>query len=290
MRRLLHAVLMLTVLVVAGPAAAGTLLAGHPVTAGLVAALTQGTGVTVETVVPASLPMGRQASFLTGRGEAAFAAAAARADAVVGLRSVWPADPLYPLARRVNVRVVEIDAARPLDGTVTGVTTRADAPFPWLGIANAGRMADIVAADLRRLYPAEDATIAANLARVKRSLLEVSAHAAQALVAAPDPSVAALSDRFSYLAADLGLEVRRVWALDDRDWTPTQLSELTAWLRREDIPVVLHHREPAAPIVEAVAAGGAKLVVLDTLEKGAPADLPAAFTAMVEAVVPALAR
>lgn len=281
MRRMTVAALLLLAIPQATPeASAETVLAGHPVTAGLAQALTRGTGVTVEAVVPPAIPMGRQHAFLAGRGEAKFVEAARKADAVLTLRSVWAEDPLYPLARRANIRLVEIDAARPVDGALPGIALRDGAAFPWLGIANAGRMADILAADLRRLYPDSATAIDANLAGVKRGLLTLSSTSAQAFAALPDPSVAALSDRFAMLAADLGLDLRKVWTRDDRDWTPDHLAELTAVLKAGRIPVVLHHRQPAAEIVKAVADGGARLIVIDSLESGPPAAIDAALGRM----------
>ncbi len=280
MRRVTLAALLL--LATVPGVSAETVLAGHPVTAGLAQALTRGTPVTVEAVVPPTIPMGRQHSFLGGRGEARFVEAARKADAVLTLRSVWAEDPLYPLARRANIRLVEIDAARPVDGALPGIALREGAAFPWLGIANAGRMADILAADLRRLYPASAAAIDANLATVKRGLLTLSSKAARTFAAVPDPSVAALSDRFAMLAADLGLDLRKVWTRDDRDWTPERLAELTAVLKAEGIPVVLHHRQPAPEIVQAVTDGGARLIVLDSLESGPPAAIDIALARIAE--------
>ncbi|MCG5241853.1 metal ABC transporter solute-binding protein, Zn/Mn family [Azospirillum doebereinerae] len=279
MRRLaLTALLLLLPL----PAWAQTILAGHPVTAGLAQALTQGTALTVEKVVPDAIPMGRQNALLTGRGEAKLADAAKKADAVLTLRSVWIDDPVYPLARRHNIRLVEIDAARPVDGALPGVALRDGAAFPWLGVANAGRMADIVAADLRRLYPNAAPAIDGNLANLKRALLTLSSTSVRTFAGLPDPSVAALSDRFAMLAADLGLDLRKVWTRDDRDWTPERLAELTAFLKAERIPAVLHHRQPAPEIAQAITAGGARLIVLDSLESGPPAAMDIALGRMVE--------
>lgn len=281
------AALVVSVLVPLG-AQAQVLLAGHPVTAGLAQALVRGTPVTVEVAVPAAIPMTRQYSFLTGRGAATLAEAAGRADAVLTLHSAWAGDPLYPLARRANIRLVEIDAARPVDGALPGIATRDGAPFPWLGIANAGRMADIVAADVRRLYPDQRGTIDSNLAGLKAALLDLSSKSARDVARLPDAAVAALSDRFTLLAADLGLEVARTWTFDDRDWTPERLAELTATLKAEGIRVALHHRQPAPAIARAVADGGARLVVLDSLESGLPVAVDAALGRMAEQILTSL--
>lgn len=281
------AVLIVALLVPLG-AYAQVLLAGHPVTAGLAQALVKDTPLTVETVVPAAIPMTRQYAFLTGRGEAKLTEVAHRADAVLTLRSVWAEDPLYPLARRANIRLVEIDAARPVDGALAGIALRDGAGYPWLGIANAGRMADIVAADLRRLYPAYKGAIDTNLAGLKRNLLVLSSTAARDFAALADVSVAVLSDRFLLLAVDLGLDVRRTWMLDDRDWTPDRLAILSTFLKAEGIPLVLHHRQPAPEIVQAVTDGGARLVVVDSLESGPPVLMDAALGRMVEAILTGL--
>lgn len=263
---------------VCSPGWAASILVGHPVTAGLATALTQGTSVPVVTVVPASIPMGRQFSFLTGRGETKLAQAAVQADSVLSLRSAWSEDPLFPLARRSNIRLVEVDVARPVDGALPGIALSNGAVFPWLGIANMGRMADIAAADLRRLYPEARERIDANLARMKGALLSLSARAARDMAAVPDPGVVLLSPRFTTLANDLGLDVRKTYGHDDADWTADRLAELTGFLRAERIAVVVHHREPGADIVRAVTDGGARLVVLDSLESGASPDVVAVLS------------
>ncbi|MDV3059445.1 metal ABC transporter substrate-binding protein, partial [Pseudomonas paracarnis] len=33
-------------------------------------------------------------------------------------------DPLYPVARRSNIRIVEVDAARPVDGGLPGIAVQ----------------------------------------------------------------------------------------------------------------------------------------------------------------------
>lgn len=281
-------VVLVLALLVPSLARAQMVLAGHPVTAGLAQALVKDTPLTVEMVIPAAIPMTRQYSFLTGRGEAKFAEAARRADSVLTLRSAWAEDPLYPLARRVNIRLVEIDAARPVDGALPGIATRDGAVFPWLGIANAGRMADIVAADLRRLYPGHRGSIDTNLAILKAALLDLSSRSARDFATVDDVTVAALSDRYALLAADLGLDMAHTWTLDDRDWTPEKLAELTATLKAEGIRVVLHHRRPAPEIVTAVAEGGASLVVLDSLESGLPVKLDEALARMAAQILAGL--
>src|SRR5690606_7757914 len=97
------------------------ILTAHPASFAIAFALTKGSKIVVEAVQPAKLPATRLTSYLAGRGKDALADAARRADAVVTLRSFWPEDPLYPHARRTNIRIVEIDAGRPLDGVLPGI-------------------------------------------------------------------------------------------------------------------------------------------------------------------------
>ena len=98
------------------------------------------------------LPASRQPSYFAGRGASALDKAARDADAVIGLRSLWPDDPLYPLARRSNIRIVEVDAARPVDGSLPGIAVQPGSlkdglnSQPWLSSNNLGRMADVLAA------------------------------------------------------------------------------------------------------------------------------------------------
>lgn len=89
-----------------------TVLASLPVTFGLGQLLLQGTDVQLERAAPDNLPGSRQTAYFTGRGAPALHKLALDADAVIGLRSIWQDDPLYPNARRSNIRIVEVDAAR----------------------------------------------------------------------------------------------------------------------------------------------------------------------------------
>ncbi|MDI7059458.1 metal ABC transporter substrate-binding protein, partial [Pseudomonas aeruginosa] len=98
----------------------------------------------------------RRPAFSAGGGAGGLARAAGRAAAVTALRSIWSDDPLSPLARRSNIRIVEIDAARPVDGALPGIALRPGSDlhaYPWLNPTNLGRMADVLASDLERLAP-----------------------------------------------------------------------------------------------------------------------------------------
>lgn len=245
-------------------------LASLPITYGLGEVLLKGTNVNLERAAPANLPGSRQTAYFTGRGAPALSKLATDADAVIGLRSLWADDPLYPIARRSNIRIVEVDAARPVDGALPGITVQPGLQVdglnsqPWLASNNMGRMADVMAADLVRLAPSAKPVIEANLAALKQRLLKLSADTEARLAETDNLSVMSLSDHFGYLIGSLNLELAGQDARPDADWTPEELKKLTATLKDNDVAVVLHHRQPAEPVKAAIAESGSRLVVLST--------------------------
>ncbi|KAF1031408.1 MAG: hypothetical protein GAK37_00815 [Pseudomonas sp.] len=265
-------------------------LAALPVTYGLAQALLKGSDVHLERAAPANLPGPRQVSYFTGRGAQALNTLAQDADAAIGLRSLWPDDPLYPVARRSNIRIVEVDAARPVDGALPGIAVQPGSTDglnsqPWLASNNMGRMADVMAADLSRLAPAAKPVIDANLASLKQRLLKLTADSEAQLAKADNLSVASLSDHFAYLVSSLNLELVTTDARPDAEWTPEALSRLSSTLKDNEVAVVLHHRQPSEAVKAAVSAGGAKLLVLNTDGEDPVAEL----TGNVDQVISALA-
>ncbi|WP_447803418.1 metal ABC transporter solute-binding protein, Zn/Mn family [Pseudomonas serbica] len=243
-------------------------LASLPITYGLGEVLLKGTDVSLERAAPANLPGSRQTAYFTGRGAPALAKLATDADAVIGLRSLWSDDPLYPISRRSNIRIIEVDAARPVDGALPGIAVQPGNQVdglnsqPWLASNNMGRMADVMAADLVRLAPTAKPAIEANLAALKQRLLKLSAASEARLAAADNLSVMSLSDHFGYLIGGLNLELVGLDARPDAEWTPEALKTLTATLKDNDVAVVLHHRQPSDAVKTAVTEGGSRLVVL----------------------------
>ncbi|PSS59007.1 metal ABC transporter solute-binding protein, Zn/Mn family [Pseudomonas sp. BBP2017] len=264
-----------------------TVLASLPVTHALASALLDGTAVKLQRAAPANIPASRQPSYFSGRGGASLQKAASQADAVIALRSIWSDDPLYPLARRSNIRIVEIDAARPVDGALPGIAVQGNnafAAYPWLNPTNLGRMADVLANDLSRLSPGEQPKIQANLASLKRQLLELSAGSEARLAEADNLSVVNLSERLDYLISGLNLDLIDHPRVADDQWDATALKRLGDELKGQDVELVLHHKQPSKEVAEVIAASGAKLVVVDT----DPQDTLTGLKASVEQVVNAL--
>ncbi|MDN4546609.1 zinc ABC transporter substrate-binding protein [Pseudomonas sp. C32] len=245
-------------------------LASLPITYGLGEVLLKGTDVSLERAAPANLPGSRQTAYFTGRGAPALAKLATDADAVIGLRSLWPDDPLYPISRRSNIRIVEVDAARPVDGALPGIAVQPGIKVdglnsqPWFSSNNMGRMADVIAADLVRLAPEAKPKIEANLAALKQRLLKLSATSEAQLASADNLSVMSLSDHFGYLIGGLNLELVGLDARPDAEWTPEALKELGVQLKDNDVAVVLHHRQPSEALKTVITEAGSRLVVLST--------------------------
>lgn len=268
------------------------ILASLPITYGLGQLLLNDSGVSLERAAAANLPGSRQSAYFSGRGAFALHKLAEHADAVIGLRSVWSDDPLYPMARRSNIRIVEVDAARPVDGSLPGIALQPGTPHdglssqPWLASNNMGRMADVIAADLVRLAPAAKPQIEANLAALKQRLLKLNADSEAQLAKADNLSVVSLSDRLDYLLGGLNLERVDVEHSPDQTWTPEILNALTQTLKDNDVALVLDHRAPSDALKTAVTQGGSELLVIST----DGADPVAELQSNIEAIVKGLTK
>ena len=264
------------------------ILASLPITYGLSQLLLKDSGVEVQRAAATNLPGSRQNAYFTGRGAEALAGLAVSADAVIGLRSLWPDDSLYPLARRSNIRIVEIDAARPVDGVLPGIALQPGVgglnSQPWLASNNMGRMADVMAADLVRLVPTAKGQIDANLAALRQQLLKLSADSEARLAKADNVSAVSLSDRFAYLTAGLNLDTVATQVLSDEQWDAEQLQTLTTTLKDNDVALVLDHSQPPEAVKAAISAAGGKLLVLSNESEDPIADLQAHMNAVIQAL------
>ena len=258
-------------------AAPARLLVAHPVVAALTTALVRDTGIVVLRPVPETLPPNRQLAFLSGRGAAGLGEAARQADAVIALRSIWPDDPLFPLARRQNIRLIEIDAARPLDASLPGMALQEqDATanaLPWLDPVNLGRMADVIASDVGRLVPAAKPRLQANVGTLRQQLLSITAQSEARLASASNLAVFSLSDRLDYLVSGFNLDLAGTDARADEAWTPEAIAQWVQRLRSASVAAVLHHRELPPAVAQAVQQAGVRSIVLLTEGRDPVAEL-----------------
>lgn len=242
-----------------------TVLAAHPAVVALASALAEGTDIKVEAAVSPRLPFTRWQSYFEGRGSRKLQQLASEADAVIGLRSLWPQDPLFPLARRINFRILEIDAAAPLDHALPGIALSAGTGMghgPWWSPDNLGRMADIIAADLARLAPGSAGRIDDNLAGFRRRLLVASVDVEMALLELDEMAVISLSDRLSYLVSGLNLESVPFQAPQTRSWSEDQIAALVSTIRDSGVGAVLHHTSLPDDVHAAIVGAGASPLVI----------------------------
>jgi ABC-type Zn uptake system ZnuABC Zn-binding protein ZnuA len=266
---------------------ATNVVAAHPVVYGLLEALTQSSSIVPGRATPANLPASRHYSYLSGRGAKSFDRIVRNADAVVHLRSIWPDDPLYPLARKHNIRVIEIDAANPVDHGLPGIASTADtntaADYPWLNPVNMGRMADIIASDIQRLEPNAKAKVEANLATLRQRLIALNAQVESALLEASNLSVVVLSPRLQSLANAFNLDVVPVTV--PAEWNAQTLATLGNVIRDNGVHAVFLHEAASPEVAAAITDAGAKPVVVETDGDDPVGVLEAAGKTLVQALV-----
>jgi ABC-type Zn uptake system ZnuABC Zn-binding protein ZnuA len=271
------------------PARAETVLTGTQATYSLASALATDTAIEVVNVPADGRDLALLADYIARRMDR-LAPDFAAATAVVTLTNALPGDPLYRFAREANIRIVDIDAALPWSLSMPGVAltesprsnvgwgsdadapASAMAPYFWLSIPNAIRMADIIAHDLTLLFPAAAGTIAVNLGELKRDLLALRTDYQDRLIETDDDTVFALTGDFVYLTNDMGLYVDGYFLKQDIRWTEADLAAFTEHLTDHGIRVVIHKWQPSEAIQAAATAAGAKIVVLQSGDPGIVED------------------
>lgn len=246
-------------------------LAAHPVVYGLARQLLHGAdGLVLTRVAPARLPANRIPAYLLGRGQDALMDAAVQSQAVLTLRSIWPDDQLYPLARRANIRIVEIDVANPVEGDLPGITllggkagAASDSSLlnspPWQDSANLARMAALMVNALSRLAPEAAPRLQANLTQINQRLQQAVSQTSRALAEAEQLSVLLLSPRMHVLANALQLEPVS-WQIPENDAElPAALAQALAQGKPR---VALTHTAPDEAAAKLIEESGAKLVIL----------------------------
>lgn len=268
-------------------------LTAHNAAFALASALTEGTGISIRAVQPAKLPPSRLASYLGGRGAEELADATTDADAVLTFRSFWPQDPLFAHARRSRIRIIEIDAGRPLDEELPGIALidpSSDPAIyraleldpmvaigveqaPWLSPATLNQMLAITAADFSRLDIPSIGRIAANRESLSTRLRDIRTRADLALAEASDLSCVTLDPAATYLAADLGLDLIGEIIAAPREWTPDRIQRLLGWLSANGTNTVLHGGAPDN-VRDALQSAGIRLVELVEIPAGATDPVP----------------
>lgn len=237
------------------------------VTEALADVLLDGTDVAVKRVIPAEYPMRGHTAYLKKHG-GELAATVGKADAAVIIRSAWPDDPLYPWARRMKIRIVAVDATRPLDESRAGIPLKAYpgtqfiSPYVWTGPGGLSRMADIMGADCARLYPRHADRITDNLRSFKGELFRLRTQFESRMSMLDVYEVMAVTGRYAYLTEEFGLEVVRYMTKPEYRWKDVDVQALEQTLRKRGIRAVICAWEPRADIAAAIDRAGAVPVML----------------------------
>lgn len=260
--------LLLACFVVAGPAPmahAGTVLTSIPAVQAMAEVLTEGTTVKPVLAVPEGYSMAGHEAYLKKHGKP-FSLLARDADAVLSVGGAWADDPLYPWARRANIRIVNIDVVTPLDRARAGVPLiRAEAsplPHVWRSPANLTRMASVAADELSRLYPSQRAQIMDNLQRLQAELFSLRSRYSMDFSMVEQVDLAALASDFAYLLNEFGLPVHFHYTKPEHAWTADDVTGLAHRLKKKGIVGVVLPWTPGKKELRAIHEGGAAPIVL----------------------------
>ncbi len=130
--------------------------------------------------------------------------------------------------------------------------------------------------------PKDAEQIGRNLTGYRRQLLDLKGEYEEKLATLANPAVFALAPEFVYMTTDMAIYVDGSFFRQDIQWTPADLENLKSYLKTNDVKVAIHKWDPAAPIKAAIEAGGAKLVVLDTIDVGVEKDGKLSETSYVQ--------
>ncbi|MBY6016464.1 metal ABC transporter substrate-binding protein [Halomonas denitrificans] len=266
---MLRALIACSALLLALPGQAA-LLTHLPATYMVASELTDGTGVKVEYLPPRRYGLSRLPAWFSGQGSDAVAKAAADADAVITIGSVWPADPLYPHVRAHNIRAIELDASRALTPKGSAVVTREMengeiSPYIWLNPANLSRMTDILASDLKALYPSHADKIGSNQSTLKQAIAQLQQQQQQALLNAGVDAVVVLDDRLEDFVSGNGLFVLARNTKPALTWTEQDKAELKALAEEEGALVLLSAGDVPANLLEGI--DNVSVIRLDSLDR-----------------------
>jgi len=264
-----------------------SILTSFPATYSITAQLCSNTTLKAVYLFPEKVSMDSQIQYIKTRGKA-LASVLQTATAVVSLRSAWPNDPIFPAARKENIRVIEIDATMPFDRQKAGIPlltapsedgkNRVPSRLLWLSLANASRMADIIAGDLERLSPEDKTVITQNLRIFKQVVFKLRSTCESRFAQLDNLAVIAMTTDFIYLTENFNIDVVRYFLKPEIDWTNEDMVIFEQAIRNNEITTVIQKWTPDQKIIDAIRNSGARLVVLDNINPGMSRDLLSAQT------------
>jgi len=174
--------------------------------------------------------------------------------AVVNIRSVIAADPLFVQMRHRNIKIVEIDCATPISPVLTAVgkTRKEDGslnPFVWLSLSNSIRMAEVLQNDFCALFPKYAKNINANLIEFKKKANGLRNSYVRRFLDVDNFSAVCLSGDFDYLLKDVDLFVVGKFP-PEYEWDKEITLNFEKLLENKQVGTVISRWEPGSPAEE----------------------------------------
>lgn len=252
------------------------ILTGQQFTYSIGKELTKGTDIRVENIFPPHVRLERQSEYAKEHHQE-LKKFFKRATAVVTFRYAFPGDPLFPHARRSNIRVVEIDASLSPDMRQSGIALisvpgndgkQSSSPFIWMNPLNYMKAAEIIETDLKRLFPKNAKRLNINLIRLKQHIFKLKSEYENKMAELERFEVIALSNEFVYFTESMNVETVEFFLKPEITWSSKDLEQFRKSLVKNEVKTVIHAWKPDSKILDIIKKAGAKLAVLDRIDPG----------------------
>lgn len=252
----------------------GKILVSMDFTEALAKALTVNTTIKVIRVIPPGYSPDTHSYYLK-KNQQSFGQHAQDGDAVISIMGAWPGDPLYPSARKANIRIVPIDIVAPLDGSQAGVAlpsnghqTDGDLFHVWNSPGNCARMADIAASDLVRLFPEAEEAINDNLTHFKKALFKIRTRYEIKFSTLQHFEAGAFTTDHLALTNEFGIQVTEFFLKPEIRWQEADFQDLEERIVFSKLPAVLCKWQPKEEIAQKIVHNGASMVILKSFKLG----------------------
>lgn len=189
---------------------------------------------------------------------------AKNAVAVIDVAKVWENDYLYEYARRQNIKIIEIDASYSFSGddysalSLLNYKNGERNPYVWMSLQNTIKMADIIAADLTRLFPKNEKVITTNLKKFTEELKDLENNYLRETLNAKSLSVTALTENLDYLFNELNIFANHV---EFSQMTSENIDEI---MKESGSKIIVSDKWLKKEVISEIEKKGGKFIVLDT--------------------------
>lgn len=191
-------------------------------------------------------------------------AVAKNAVAVIDVAKVWENDYLYEYVRRQNIKIIEIDASYSFSGddysalSLLNYKNGERNPYVWMSLQNTIKMADIIAADLTRLFPKNEKVIATNLKKFTEELKDLENNYLRETLNAKSLSVIALTENLDYLFNELNIFANHV------EFSQMTSENIDKIMKENGSKIIVSDKWLKKEVISEIEKKGGKFIVLDT--------------------------